>query len=618
MISDLDLMSVNKPSCYTGGEKNSVIKDKDKVSVRFAFCFPDTYEIGMSHLGMKILYSMLNEDPDTWCERVFAPASDMEDLMRSKNIPLFGLESGDAIKDFDFLGFTLMYELCYTNVLNMLDLAGIPVESSERSGNCPVVIAGGACTSNPEPMADFFDIMIMGEGEEVLPELMQLYKKCKAAGMDRPEFLEQACHIEGIYVPAFYKTQYNDDGTIKSFAPENSAPAVVKKRIVKDLNTAFYPETFVVPFVQTVHDRAITEIFRGCSRGCRFCQAGYLYRPVREKSADVCNAQSKALCASTGYDEVSLLSLSTSDHSQIIPMLSEMTPWTEEKKINIALPSLRIDNFPQEIAEKLKLVRKSSLTFAPEAGSQRLRDAINKNITEDDIFGTVDTAFADGWDRVKLYFMIGLPTETDEDVLAIASLAQKVVDHFYANPSRRKGSGVTVTVSCATFVPKPFTPFQWEAQCTREQTAHKQQLLLSALKSRKIHVTFHDPDTSFLEAVTARGDRRLGRVIKTAWQNGAKFDSWDDSFNIKIWNDAFTACGTDPSFYACRERENSEVLPWDFIDAGVNRSFFELERKRSKENTTTCNCREKCAGCGARQFAGGVCDAYDTCDIQQD
>lgn len=600
---------VQKPGRYTGGELNSVIKNPKDVDIRFAFCFPDTYEIGMSHLGMKILYSLLNKREDTWCERVFAPWVDMEELMRKNNVPLFALESSDEIKDFDVIGFTLQYELCYTNVLNMLDLAGVPVRSADRKSLTPLVIGGGPCVCNAEPIADFFDLTLPGEGEEVLNELMDLFKEYKKKGASKEEFLKAAAEIEGVYVPSFYEFSYNDDNTIKGVTSSNGAPESVKKRIISDLDTVFYPESFVVPFIDIVHDRAVEEIFRGCIRGCRFCQAGFLYRPIREKSSDTVNKQCRSLCDTTGYDEISLSSLSTSDYTQLQSLLEGIFSWSEDDKVSVSLPSLRVDNFSDELMEKLQKVRKSGLTFAPEAGTQRLRDAINKNVTEREVIETSRKAFSGGWTNVKLYFMMGLPTETNEDVVGIADLAQKVVDEFYKNPNKPKGKGVNVSISVSCFVPKPFTPFQWEAQDTMEQLKGKQQLLLESVKSRKISVSYHDARTSFLEGVFARGDRRLCDVMERAWRKGCRFDSWDECFSFEKWMEAFEECGVDPYFYTSRKRNYDEILPWDHMDYGIGKKFFQKEAEKAYQSVTTPHCREKCNACGANKLNGGKCDA---------
>lgn len=601
------LLSVQKPGRYSGGEIGSVMKDKEKVDVRFAFCFPDTYEIGMSHLGIKILYSQFNEREDIWCERVFAPWIDFEEVMRKNNIPLFALESRDPVGEFDFIGFTLQYEMSYTNVLNMLDLAGVPLKSRDRKDLAPLVVAGGPCVCNAEPLADFIDLFFLGEGEEVDLEVIDLYKEFKKQGKSKEEFLKAAAKIEGVYVPSLYEVSYHEDGRVQAVTPKDGAPATVRKRIIKNLDETFYPDNFVVPFIEIVHDRAVQEIFRGCIRGCRFCQAGFIYRPVREKSPDVINRQARALCESTGYDEISISSLSTSDYTRLEPLLNQMLDWTEEDFVSLSLPSLRVDNFSKELLEKINHVRKSGLTFAPEAGTQRLRDVINKNVTEEEIFRTCRTAFEGGYTAVKLYFMLGLPTETDEDLEGIAALGQKIVDLYYHTENRPKGRSVSVSISVSTFVPKPFTPFQFEPQIGKAEMERRQQHLKYSNTSRKVNVSWHDSSTSFLEGAFARGDRRLGKVIETAYRKGCRFDSWNECFDLQKWLDAFRECDLDPAFYAERRREYDEVNPWDHLDYGVTKEFLIRENKLAHAASTTPNCREKCSACGAACFGEGVC-----------
>ncbi len=604
---------VQKPARYTGGELNSVFKNKEDVDIRFAFCFPDTYEIGMSHLGMKILYSLINSRDNFWCERVFAPDTDMEAVMRERDIPLFGLESRDALTDFDVVGFTLQYELSYTNVLNMLNLARIPLHSSDRGNtlDVPIIIAGGPCVCNPEPLADFIDVFQIGEGEEMMLEFLDLLDEYKKNGKSRAEFLNAAAKIKGIYVPSLYEIEYNDDGTIRSVAPSGDAPARVDKRVVADLDNIFYPEKFVVPFVEVVHDRVVHEIFRGCIRGCRFCQAGFWYRPIREKSVKTISSQSRRLACTTGYDELSLCSLSSSDYTKITELLEVLLGWASPQKINIALPSLRIDNFSDELKEKLALVRRSGLTFAAEAGTQRLRDVINKNISEEEILSTCRKAFMGGWTAVKLYFMIGLPTETDSDVIGINELSQKVVDEFYHNPDKPKGKGVNVSAGVSSFVPKPCTPFQWEPQDTVEELRRKQQLLLETCTSKKITFRFHNTDLTFLEGVFARGDRKLCKVLEAAYNNGCTFDSWDDKFNFDAWMKAFADCGIDTAFYANRRRSYDEILPWDHINSGIRKEFLISENEKAKKAETTGHCRQQCAACGSNSLNGGKCHAIN-------
>ena len=601
------LLKVQKPARYVGGELNEVIKNKKDIDVRFAFCFPDTYEVGMSHLGMKILYSLLNSVDYIWCERVFAPWIDMEELMVKNNIPLYALESGDSVADFDFIGFTLQYELSYTNMLNMLKLSGIPIKSSDRTEMKNIVVAGGPNTCNPEPIADFVDIFFIGEGEEVDLEVIELFRECRSQGCDKAEFLRRAAQIEGVYVPSLYDVNYNDDGTIKSFVPKENAPAVIHKRIMKNMDESYYPDKFVVPMIEIVHDRVVQEMFRGCIRGCRFCQAGFIYRPVREKSVDTIDGQSHLLCETTGYDEVSLSSLSSSDYTKIVPLLERLNSWAKEEKVSLSLPSLRVDGFSDDIMNRIKTVRKSGLTFAPEAGSQRMRDVINKNVRQDELIETCSTAFSGGWTTVKLYFMIGLPTETMDDVADIAHLGQAVVDAYYQTPNRAKGKSVKVTLSTSSFVPKPFTPFQWEPQDTIPTLHEKQQHLKESITTKKINYNYHDADTSFVEAVFARGDRKLCKAMELACERGFHFDGWGDCFSLEKWLEVFRDSGIDPAFYANRRRSFDEILPWDHIDCGVTKSFLIKECQKAYQNTTTPHCRLNCSGCGAAKYGEGVC-----------
>ncbi len=601
------LLKVQKPGRYVGGELNAVIKDKQNVDVRFAFCFPDTYEIGMSHLGMKILYSQFNALDYIWCERVFAPWVDMEQLMVENDIPLYGLESGDPITDFDFIGFTLQYELSFTNVLNMLKLAKIPILSKDRTGLSQIVVAGGPCACNPEPIADFIDIFFIGEGEEVDLEVIELYRKCRKEGRSRDEFLRLCSKIQGVYVPSLYDVSYNTDGTISRITPRDGAPEIIHKRLMMNMDESYYPDNFVIPMIEIVHDRAVEEIFRGCIRGCRFCQAGYLYRPVREKTIDTISRQCQSLCMNTGYDEVSLSSLSSSDYSQVVSLLTELNTWSDNENVSISLPSLRVDGFSQDILSKIKTVRKSGLTFAPEAGSQRLRNAINKNVFEDELLNTCSLAFNGGWTNVKLYFMIGLPTETPQDVKDIAALGQKVVDEYYKSPNKPRGKSVNVTLSTSSFVPKPFTPFQWEPQDTIEVLHQKQQMLKESITTKKINYNYHDAYTSFLEAVFARGDRKLCKVMEKACEYGLHFDGWNECFSLDKWLEIFKECGIDPAFYANRRRSTDEILPWDHLDYGVTKAHLKRELDKAYNSETTPNCRQKCSNCGAACYKGGIC-----------
>jgi radical SAM family uncharacterized protein len=601
------LYHVQKPARYVGNELNSVHKNKEDVSIRFAFCFPDTYEIGMSHLGMKILYSLLNDQSDIWCERVFAPWLDMEAEMLKTGTKLFALESQDSIDTFDFVGVTLQYELSYSNILYMLKLAQIPLLSKDRGEDAPIVIAGGPCAYNCEPIADFLDLVVLGEGEEVVLQLMDLYRLCKKEKVLKADFLRRAAQIPGIYVPSLYEVSYKENGAIAAVVPKyDDVPAKVKKVLVKNLDECYYPKQFVVPSIETVHDRVMLEVFRGCIRGCRFCQAGMIYRPVREKGLEVLNRQAKELQESSGYEEISLASLSTSDYTHLNELIDGLLLWTEEKKVNLALPSLRIDKFDPKLAAKIQKVRKSGLTFAPEAGSQRMRDVINKNITQEDIEKTAAIAFEGGYTSIKLYFMIGLPTETMEDIDAIADLARAVLDCYYRRGGQERKGRVNITVSASSFVPKPFTPFQWTGQCTVKELVEKQSRLKDKLRSKRISFHWHDVSTSYLEAVFAKGDRRLSQVLLEASERGCKFDGWDDQFRFDEYQKAFAACGLDPDFYAQRERSKDEVLPWDHIDPGVSRDFLWREWEKAHAAAVTPNCRESCSGCGLDCIGGGL------------
>jgi radical SAM family uncharacterized protein len=609
-LEDRILFKVERPARYTGGEWNMVIKNPEEVDVRFAFAFPDVYEVGMSHLGMKILYHVLNKRQDTYCERVFAPWIDMEEIMREKGIPLFTLETKEPVKNFDIVGFTLQYEMSYTNILNMLDLAGIPILSKDRDNTHPFVIAGGPCACNPEPLADFIDIFALGEGEEIINDIIDVYRDWKREGCDRENFLKRAATIPGVYVPSLYTVLYNPDDTISRIFPKQmNVPETVRKRIIHDLNRVDFPEDIIVPFIGTVHDRIMLEMFRGCIRGCRFCQAGFIYRPVREKKPEVLLKQAEGSISSTGYEEISLVSLSTSDYSYLSGFTDELIKLTEEKKVNLSLPSLRIDNFTLDLMEKAQKVRKSGLTFAPEAGTQRLRDVINKGITETDIIDSVSLAFNGGWNSVKLYFMIGLPTETMDDIEGIAKLAAEVVKAYKTVPKEKRAKGLKVNVSAACFVPKPFTPFQWFGQDTLEQLQQKQQYLRDKIREGSKSVTFnwHDARLSFLEAVLARGDRRLGQVLLKAWRKGCRFDGWDEFFNYDLWIEAFNDVNIDPSFYANRHRQFDEVFPWDHLDMGVSKKYLEKECKKAYKGIITPNCRVQCSGCGSAIFDAEIC-----------
>lgn len=605
------LARVQKPGRYTGGEPGCVYKED--AALRFAFCFPDTYEVGMSYLGMKILYDLLNAMPGVWCQRAFMPWVDMADEMKKAGLPLYALESKSPLADFDMLGFTLQYELSYTNVLAMLDMAGIPLKAADRDGSWPLVVAGGPCTCNAEPMADFFDALFLGEGEEQLPAVCRLVEAAKREGLPKEKILQKMSEIPGVYIPTFYEVSYKPDGRVEQITAKHGAPLPIKKAFLQDFADFPPTEHFVVPMVGAVHDRAQIEVLRGCVRGCRFCQAGFIYRPMRQRPAAALNAAARRLCDSTGYEEVSLTSLSTSDHGELEPLLDAMLEWTQERHINLALPSLRVDNFTQSLVEKTTRVRKSGLTFAPEAGTQRLRDVINKNVTDEEIDRTCTLAFNAGYTAVKLYFMIGLPTETEADIKGIADTAQRVVDLFYANPNRRRGQGVKVSISVACFVPKPMTPFQYVGQAAGEELRAKQQYLLECVRgNKKISVSWHDSRISFLEAVFARGDRRLGPVVERAYRAGCRFDGWDDQFLFETWLDSFKALGIDLHFYANRAIGLDEITPWSHLDYGVAEDFLRREYQRATEAATTKPCNRACAGCGAQVLAkGGVCFEYN-------
>ena len=601
------LPRVQKPARYVGGEYNAVIKDKAQVDTRIAFCFPDTYEIGMSNLGMRILYNTLNQMEGVWCERVFAPWGDMEEEMRKASIPLYALESGDPVADFDVVAFSVGYEMAFPTVLNMLDLAGIPLHSADRSDLTPLVLAGGTAVFNTEPIANFVDLVNVGEGEDMLSEIIELHRKARREGWNKKQFLRAAADIDGVYVPSLYDVKYNEDGTVREIIPLDGVKKVVTKRIVQDMDKAPFPVKTIVPSTEIVQDRVTLELFRGCIRGCRFCQAGYVYRPVRNRSRDLCAQYGIDSCNDSGYQEMTLASLSTSDYPPLTELCDELEDFCTERHVNLSLPSLRADNFSMALMQRLARGRKSGLTFAPEAGTQRLRDVINKNVTEEDLLQSCRTAFAGGYNAVKLYFMLGLPTETDEDVLGIADLAARVM-HVWRESAVNKNRGVRITVSTSWFVPKPHTAFQWEPQISKEEYERRVKLLREAMKTKSVTYNWHDSDTSFMEAVLARGDRRLCPVMEAAWRKGAKLDAWEEYFSLDRWMEAFRECGIDPHFYANRVRSTDEVLPWSMISSGVTEDYLKRERLRAFEGVTTPDCRSHCNACGANRLVGGKCN----------
>ncbi len=600
------LPRVQKPARYVGGEYNAVMKDKAQVDLRFAFCFPDTYEIGMSNLGYRILYGVLNEMPGVWCERAFAPWTDMEAEMRAAGLPLCALESGDPVGEFDVIGFSVGYEMAYTAMLNMLDLAGLPLRSEDRTALTPLVIAGGTAMYNAEPVADFIDMALIGEGEELLPEVVELCRRAKAEGWDKPRLLRAAAQIQGVYVPSLYDVDYKEDGTVRAITARDGAPEKVVKRVVHHMDRAYYPAKTIVPSTEIVHDRVTLEVFRGCIRGCRFCQAGYVYRPVRCRSREQLARYGQEAIADSGYQEMTLSSLSTSDYPELVGLCDDLEEMCREKHVNLSLPSLRADNFSMELMGRLQRGRKAGLTFAPEAGTQRLRDAINKNLTEEDLTESLKTAFSGGWSAVKLYFMLGLPTETDEDVLGIAEMASHAV-HTWREHASNKNRGLRITVSTSWFVPKPFTAFQWEAQISRSEYERRVKLLREAITAKAVTYNWHDGDTSFLEAMLARGDRRLGRVLERACRKGAKLDAWSDCFDLNRWLEAFAECGLDPAFYANRERTREEILPWSMISCYVSDDYLWRQRQLAYQSVTTPDCRTQCSGCEANSVEGGEC-----------
>lgn len=600
------LPRVQKPARYVGGEYNEVRKDKSSVELRVAFCFPDTYEIGMSNLGFRILYGIMNDMPGVWCERVFAPWGDMEAELRSAGIPLYALESGDPVGEFDVVAFSVGYEMAYPAILNMLDLSGIPLHAGERDSLAPLVIAGGTAMYNAEPLADFIDLALIGEGEDEVPELLELYRRAKREGWSKKRFLRAAADIQGVYVPSLYDVRYHDDGTIRSITPLDGAPEKVYKRVVHDMDKSYFPSKTIVPSTEVVHDRVTLELFRGCIRGCRFCQAGYVYRPVRCRSREQAFQYGVEACKDSGYQEMTLSSLSTSDYPGLVGLCDDLEQFCRESHVNLSLPSLRADNFSMDLMQRLQRGRKASLTFAPEAGTQRLRDAINKNLTEEDLHQSLRTAFSGGWNAVKLYFMLGLPTETDEDVLAIAEMANHVL-HTWRESATNKNRGVRITVSTSWFVPKPFTAFQWEGQITREEYERRVKLLRSAITAKAVTYNWHDGDTSFLEAVLARGDRRLGKVLELAFRKGAHLDAWSEYFDLSRWEEAFAECGLDPAFYANRVRDKEEIMPWSVISCYVSDKYLWHQRELAYQSVPTPDCRTQCSGCGANVVEGGEC-----------